>query len=892
MQAPALIVSPFGSCTVTILLTGWLALIGGILPLAGQVSIPAEVISPEDPRISPVLRARLERAAPEERLPVRFLVRTTSDDALPDLLKGCATIPAREAFPAYYIETSLVPDVIPEVLKDVRVVAAEWIRRPREELRQEGLDMTLNRISRLRHEQPGLAGSGRVLSIKEQAFDPQDVDFRNRILMTERTPALIRTHASNMATIAGGGGTSDPTARGVAWASRLTSSDFALLLPDPDAYFTTYAIIVQNHSYGTGIENYYGMETRAYDQQAVHLPGLLHVFSTGNDGDMAPPAGPYAGLTGWANLTGQFKQSKNILTVGGTDSLGRREPLSSVGPAYDGRVKPDVVAFGQSGTSGAAALVSGIGLLIHEAWQEARGVAPGAEAMRGILIHTARDEGRPGPDYEYGFGGVDAVAATTFAQAGNLLVGQLNTSPFRHTIDLPDGTRRLKATLIWTDPPADLMAPKALVHDLDLTVIRVADGRVFEPAVLNAYPHPDSLRQPARPGRDSLNPVEQIVIDNPVTGEYTLQISGLQPSAAGQAFTLLWSVDTTAHFTWEYPTGSDVVYPGRSAILRWTTNLQMTGAASYRLIGSADWIPLESQADPDVGYFIWQPPLMSGPAQVRWETPDSLYVSDTFLIAASPALSVDLLCPDEIRLSWTTDTLADRYRLYRIGDTYLEPYAEVSGTSFVDIMPDTAYQHYAVNAVYAGREGAISPGVQADRQGVGCYLDRFFLTFILEERAHFTLVLSGPEDIASVTLQRLEGVDWLDESTYVPAGQSEWTLISRPLHPGVSHYRAIIRLVSGERIISPSEQVLYVPAGNMVVYPNPVRAGSDIRVLTDQNLSGAVSVTDIAGRLMARGQPEEYPGLISTAGWPAGLYIITVRYPGGRMETRKISVQP
>jgi hypothetical protein len=62
-------------------------------------------------------------------------------------------------------------------------------------------------------------------------------------------------HATSMASICGGGGNSDPSALGVAFAVALTSSDYIILLPDPDSIFTLNGISVQNHSYGTGIEN-------------------------------------------------------------------------------------------------------------------------------------------------------------------------------------------------------------------------------------------------------------------------------------------------------------------------------------------------------------------------------------------------------------------------------------------------------------------------------------------------------------------------------------------------------------------------------------------------------------------------------------------------------------
>ncbi|GAA4006087.1 hypothetical protein GCM10022408_17340 [Hymenobacter fastidiosus] len=48
-----------------------------------------------------------------------------------------------------------------------------------------------------------------------------------------------------------------------------------------------------NHAYGVGIENFYGLESRAYDQQTRRFPALLHVSSSGNAGAQASPEGLY-----------------------------------------------------------------------------------------------------------------------------------------------------------------------------------------------------------------------------------------------------------------------------------------------------------------------------------------------------------------------------------------------------------------------------------------------------------------------------------------------------------------------------------------------------------------------------------------------------------------------
>lgn len=58
------------------------------------------------------------------------------------------------------------------------------------------------------------------------------------------------------------------------------------------------------------------------------------------------------------------------------------------GPTFDGRIKPDLVAFGQDGSSGAAALVSGVSTLLQQQYANQRsGVRPSASLIKALLLN-------------------------------------------------------------------------------------------------------------------------------------------------------------------------------------------------------------------------------------------------------------------------------------------------------------------------------------------------------------------------------------------------------------------------------------------------------------------------------------------------------------------------
>lgn len=147
--------------------------------------------------------------------------------------------------------------------------------------------------------------------------------------------------------------------------------------------------------------------------------GIVVVVAAGNEANRD-----------WHYITAPA-DADGAIAVGAVDVPDRDErwpqiaSFSSRGPTADGRIKPDVVAPGsgvavadprgggyvrQGGTSFAAPLVSGVCALllqIHPAWTPPQVL----EALRS----TALDLGAAGPDTVYGWGQVNALAASGFS---------------------------------------------------------------------------------------------------------------------------------------------------------------------------------------------------------------------------------------------------------------------------------------------------------------------------------------------------------------------------------------------------------------------------------------------------------------------------------------------
>lgn len=188
------------------------------------------------------------------------------------------------------VSTSL--QYLPQLLQLHQVLFADEIRIAHEDLAISDIDLAANNISAIPNLYPGINGTGINVAVKEDRYD-DDLDLLGRSFTSFKTAAFTSGHATTMATLIGGNGNSYIKGLGSAPKVKFTSSDFVDLMPDSTAIFKVFDIGLQNHSYGTGIENYYGTEAVAYDKQVYDTDSIIHVFSSGNIGTTMPETGLY-----------------------------------------------------------------------------------------------------------------------------------------------------------------------------------------------------------------------------------------------------------------------------------------------------------------------------------------------------------------------------------------------------------------------------------------------------------------------------------------------------------------------------------------------------------------------------------------------------------------------
>lgn len=272
--------------------------------------------------------------------------------------------------------------------------------------------------------------------------------------------------------------------------------------------------------------------------------------------------------------------AKNILVVGAVRDINggyvnhnsvNMSTFSSWGPCDDGRIKPDIVGNGvdllspiafnnlvdppeavdnhyaeKSGTSMASPNVCGSLALFQSYYKQLHGEYMKAATLKGLVINTA-DEAGPniGPDYMFGWGLLDSEESITLMRDDNdfgelICQEDLENDEIDEFCYYSDGTENITITICWTDIPGTLNDPalnsteKALVNDLDLRLIKEF-GSIYYPWKLNVAA-PDLA---ATTGDNDVDNVEQIFIESPEAGFYTIQISHKDDIGNGQEYSLI-----------------------------------------------------------------------------------------------------------------------------------------------------------------------------------------------------------------------------------------------------------------------------------------------------------------------------------------------------------------
>ncbi|MFH1085327.1 MAG: S8 family serine peptidase, partial [Chloroflexota bacterium] len=269
-------------------------------------------------------------------------------------------------------------------------------------------------------------------------------------------------------------------------------------------------------------------------------------------------------------------------------SAGNREQMaafSSRGPTDDGRIKPDVVAPGtwvlsgysdlyqqgydssanprngawqydgwgnpysryykyMGGTSMSSPLTAGGAAVVRDYYQKAHVHSASAALVKATLINSAddlldenndgaNDNDYPIPNIHEGWGRVNLARATVgTAQWVDQTTG-LGTGGSASYAFAVSGGAPFKVTLVWSDYPSTEAAAKNLVNDLDL-VVTAPDGQTTYSG--NVFSGGWSQTGGSA---DRANNVENVYIQAPAAGTWTVQVSGYNVPYGPQPYALV-----------------------------------------------------------------------------------------------------------------------------------------------------------------------------------------------------------------------------------------------------------------------------------------------------------------------------------------------------------------
>lgn len=392
----------------------------------------------------------------------------------------------------------------------------------------------------------GYTGQGVNVEVLDLGCDETHPELQNFILHGMNTPSAHGTATSG---IVCGSGAINPATRGVLPDALLVIADIQFMT---DRYQHTretqvapFECVLQSNSWGSPRTRMYTAISHELDRILFDFQRISILHAQGNSGNQE--SRPEA----WA---------KNVISVGGIVHQNTLTPAddcwcfgASIGPATDGRVKPDVASFYDNvmtlaigggtasfgGTSASTPITAGHVGLLYQMFADGLWTDPPPgttvfdrrpfnTTIKALMINTAgqwsfsglsHDLGR----FHQGWGYIDVAKA--FDLRGNVFVvdeedvlTEFQTKTY--SLFVAPGAPELKATLVYRDNPATLASTVHRINDLDLTLTSPS-GVMYRgnQGLL------EGLWSTPGGAPDSINTVENVYVQLPETGPWTVEVT-------------------------------------------------------------------------------------------------------------------------------------------------------------------------------------------------------------------------------------------------------------------------------------------------------------------------------------------------------------------------------
>ncbi|RXE58134.1 Kelch repeat-containing protein [Acetivibrio mesophilus] len=432
----------------------------------------------------------------------------------------------------------------------------------------------------------GYEGEGQIVGIADTGLDKGISGLNNGTIHKDFSGRIIKIidwvndtgsdqngHGTHVAgSIAGNGEMSQGKIKGMAPKANLVIQKIGAY--DGSIYMNSFYNLLQeaydngvrihNNSWGKDSQGAYASDSADLDSFVWSHKDMLVVVSAGNNGPdectIGSPATAKNCLT--VGATENFRPNMNLYYGQNISDDPNETAFFSSRGCQDGRIKPDVVAPGtyiastmsslifdelslftyyypgnsnyhfMNGTSMAAPITSGSVAVIREYITKNYNIVPSAALLKAFVINGALDQS--GHSQDKGWGKVSLYDSMFGTQIINDTVSLSQDEKSTYTISCTRTDTPLKITLVWSDYPAAVQNAATLVNDLDLKVTS-PDGSV-------TY-YGNDFTLPYDSDFDRTNNVENVIIANPVAGNYTIEVSAHSVPYGPQPFALVSSSD-------------------------------------------------------------------------------------------------------------------------------------------------------------------------------------------------------------------------------------------------------------------------------------------------------------------------------------------------------------
>ncbi len=455
----------------------------------------------------------------------------------------------REHAGKYLLEATLTPQQLYQVARFDEVLFIDrWgpYERDMEKARELGGANYIETMA-------GFTGQGVRGEIMDSGFNVGHVDFSSRPLI-EHTTVSNGSHGAATSGIIFGDGTGNALGRGLLPDGQGIVADWDVASTGQPRYDLTgelvqapYFAVFQTASVGSPRTTQY-TNISADTDSALFDFDITHCQSQSNAGDQM--SRPQA----WA---------KNIISGGAVnhqDTLDRSDDCwcngASIGPASDGRIKPDLNAFydaiftttsgsptsytnGFGGTSGATPIICGHVGLVYQMWSEGvfgNTVNPNATVFENRCHMTTAKALLINSAFQYTFSGTNHDLTRVHQGWGFPDVRRLydmrdkilvideedvltNLQTQAYSVSVLQGEPELKVTMTYADPPGVPASSQHRINDLTLKVTSPSGVEYWgnNGLLANNYSTPGG-------SANTVDTVENVFVQNPEGGSWTVEV--------------------------------------------------------------------------------------------------------------------------------------------------------------------------------------------------------------------------------------------------------------------------------------------------------------------------------------------------------------------------------